>query len=190
MRDDKPRGPTDDHRRAGASAPTTAPNPVFPRICAFETLLAAWDRVEDNDGAPGVDGVTLDEFGLRVEEHLEALQRDLRDHLYRPQPLLAASMPKPSGGRRALAIPTVRDRIAQCAAALVITPILEREFEASSFGFRRDRSVPHAVAQVRRYRDEGYRWIVEADIDNFFDEVDHGRLLARLETPEIGRAHV
>jgi retron-type reverse transcriptase len=116
-----------------------------------------------------------------VEEHIEALQRDLRDHLYRPQPLLAASMPKPSGGRRALAIPTVRDRIAQCAAALVITPILEREFEAASFGFRRDRSVPHAVAEVRRYRDEGYRWIVEADIDNFFDEVDHGRLLARLE---------
>jgi hypothetical protein len=116
-----------------------------------------------------------------VEENLRTLERDLREHLYQPQALLRAWMPKADGGRRALAIPTVRDRVAQGAAALVITPVLDPEFESASFGFRRHRSVPHAVAQIRRYRDEGYRWLVEADIENFFDEVDHGRMVARLE---------
>lgn len=156
------------------------PGVVFPRIHAWETLLLAWDRVEDNEGGPGVDGVSLDDFELGLDEHLQTLGRDLRDHSYRPQPFLRAAMPKPGGGERVLAIPTVRDRVAQSAAALVITPILEREFEAASFGFRRRRSVPHAVAQVRRYYEEGYRWVVDADIDNFFDEVEHAHLLARL----------
>lgn len=160
---------------------TIAASELFPRVYAWETLLTAWDRVEENEGAPGVDGVTLDEFELRLEDHLQTLQRDLRDRLYQPQPLLRAWMPKPTGGRRPLAIPTVRDRVAQSASALVITPILEREFEAASFGFRRGRSVPHAVAQVRRYYEEGYRWVVDADIDSFFDEVDHACLLARLK---------
>src|SRR5207249_3071984 len=109
------------------------------------------------------------------------LQRDLEARLYRPQALLAASIPKPSGGERMLMIPAVRDRVAQSAATLVITPILEPEFEESSFGFRRNRGVPHAVARIRRFCEEGYRWVVEADIDDFFDEVDHKLLLDRLE---------
>jgi CRISPR-associated protein Cas1 len=153
---------------------------VFPRIHAFANLFAAWHRIEHNDGGPGVDGVTLDDFELRVEENLRALERDLSGGVYQPAPLLAASMPKPNGGRRALAIPTVRDRVAQSGAALVVTPILDVELEAASFGFRPNRSVPHAVAQVRRYYDQGYRWVVDADIDDFFDEVDHEKLLARL----------
>jgi CRISPR-associated protein Cas1 len=154
---------------------------VFPRIHAFATLLDAWHHIEDNDGVPGVDGVTLDDFELRVEENLNALERDLRERLYLPQPFLRGSMPKPAGGRRELAIPTVRDRVAQSAAALVVTPILDAEFEPVSFGFRRHRSVPHAIAEVRRHYAEGYHWIVEADIDDFFDEVDHDLLLGRLE---------
>lgn len=160
--------------------PEAAPDVVFPRLHPWETLLRAWDRVEANEGGPGVDGVSLDDFELRLDEELQTLQRDLRDHNYRPQPLLRASMPKASGGRRLLAIPTVRDRVAQSGAALVITPILEPEFEAASFGFRRRRSVPHAVAQVRRYYEEGYRWVVDADIDSFFDEVGHEQMIARL----------
>lgn len=154
---------------------------VFPRIHAFATLLDAWHHIEDNDGAPGVDGVTLDDFELRVEENLSALGRDLRERLYLPQAFLRASMPKPGGGRRELSIPTVRDRVAQSAAALIVTPILDSEFEPVSFGFRRHRSVAHAIAEVRRHYSEGYRWIVEADIDDFFDEVDHDLLLGRLE---------
>jgi CRISPR-associated protein Cas1 len=154
---------------------------IFPRVYAWETLLAAWHRVEENEGAPGVDGVTLDEFELRLEEHLTTLQRDLTNRTYRPAPLLRAWMPKPTGGKRPLAIPTVRDRVAQCAAALVVTPILEREFEAVSYGFRRGRSVPHAVAEIERHREAGYRWVVDADIDDFFDTVERPRLLDRLK---------
>lgn len=161
------------------SAATTAP--VFPRIHAFATLFAAWHRIEHNDGGAGVDGVTLEDFELTLDERLHELERDLRDGMYQPQPLLAVSVPKPAGGERRLAIPSVRDRVAQCAAALVVTPILDAEFEAASFGFRHDRGVPHAVAEVRRYHEQGYRWVVDADIDNFFDEVDHARLLTRLE---------
>jgi retron-type reverse transcriptase len=93
------------------------PTVVFPRVHAWETLLLAWDHVEENEGGPGADGVTLDDFELRLDEELQALGRDLRDHVYRPQPLLRALMPKPSGGTRVLAIPTVRDRVAQSAAA-------------------------------------------------------------------------
>ena len=162
------------------SSETLTAAEIFPRVHAWETLLAAWARVEENEGVPGVDGVTLDEFELKLEEHLATLQRDLAARTYRPQPYLRAWMPKPTGGRRPLAIPTVRDRVGQCAAALTITPILEREFETASFGFRRGRSVPHAIAQIQHYREQGYQWVVDADIESFFDEVDHARLLARL----------
>ena len=108
--------------------------PLFTRVCTWETLLSAWDRVESNDGAPGVDGVTLSEFELRLEERLKELRRNLRERIYQPQPLLRAFRPKPSGGLRPLAIATVRDRVAQTAVALVITPIVDREFEPVSFG--------------------------------------------------------
>lgn len=87
--------------------------PLFPHLHAWQTLLLAWDRVESNEGGPGVDGVSLDDFELRLDEELQALQRNLRDKIYRPQPLLRAAMPKPSGGQRVLGIPTVRDRVAQ-----------------------------------------------------------------------------
>ena len=154
--------------------------PLFACVHAWEMLLSAWDRVESNDGAPGVDRVTLSEFELRLEEHLKELQRDLRERIYQPQPLLRAFRPKPSGGLRPLAIATVRDRVAQTAVALVITPIVDREFEPVSFGYRRGHSVAQAVTEVEKCYEAGYRWIVDADIDNFFDEVDHDALLARL----------
>ncbi|HZP02616.1 MAG TPA: CRISPR-associated endonuclease Cas1 [Terriglobia bacterium] len=152
---------------------------LFSRVHEWNNLLAAWDRVEGNEGGAGVDGVSLDAFELRLEENLRLLQRDLRQRLYLTQPLLRLWMPKRSGGVRPLAVPTVRDRVAQTAAALVITPLLDREFETASYGFRKGRSVAQAVEQVRRYYEQGFRWVVDADIDSFFDEVDHHLLLAR-----------
>ena len=151
--------------------------PLFARVYAWETLLSAWDRVESNDGAPGVDRVTLNEFELRLEEHLKELQRDLRERIYQPQPLLRAFRPKPSGGLRPLAIATVRDRVAQTAVALVITPIVDREFEPVSFGYRRGHSVAQAVAEVEKCYEAGYRWIVDADIDNFLDAASYCPLI-------------
>ena len=88
-----------------------SPPAVCARVHAWETLLLAWDRIEEKDGGPGVDGVTLDDFELRLDEELQALGRNLRDLTYRPQPLLRAAMPKPGGGTRMLAIPTVRNRV-------------------------------------------------------------------------------
>jgi group II intron reverse transcriptase/maturase len=88
---------------------------------------------------------------------------------------------KPHGGLRALAIPTVRDRVAQTAVAQILTPILETEFEDVSFGYRRGRSVEQALFKVRQYRDDGYQWVVDADLDAFFDNVDWSLLLARLQ---------
>lgn len=152
---------------------------LFSAVIDSQNLLAAWEKVEENAGGPGVDGVSIDVFGATLEEELAQLQASLRDHTYRPQPFLRVSVSKPLGGVRALAIPTVRDRIAQTAVALVITPILETEFEEVSFGYRRGRSVEQALFKVRQYRDEGYQWVVDADLDAFFDNVDWGLLRAR-----------
>ena len=130
---------------------------LFSRVIHSDTLLTAWERVEENAGAPGVDGISVDVFDATLEEELARLQTALRDHTYRPQPLLRVSIAKPQGGIRALAIPTVCDRVAQTAVAQVITPILEAEFEDVSFGYRRGRSVEQALFKVRQYRDEGYQ---------------------------------
>ena len=99
---------------------------------------------------------------------------------YRPQPLLACEIEQEDGKRRRLAIPTVTDRVLQTAVAIVLTPILEAEFEDCSFAYRRGRSVQQAVARVERYRDAGFRWVVDADISGFFDHIDRKRLLAEL----------
>jgi CRISPR-associated protein Cas1 len=161
--------------------PPTHGGALFSAVIDSKNLLAAWEKVEENSGSPGVDGISVDVFGLALEEELTRLQKALRDHTYRPQPLLRVTISKPQGGVRALAIPTVRDRVAQTAVALVITPILEAEFEDVSFGYRRGRSVEQALFKVRQYRDEGYQWVVDADLDAFFDNVDWSLLLSRFK---------
>lgn len=153
---------------------------IFPAILDSQNLLSAWEKVEENAGGPGVDGVSIEVFDLILDRELTQLQGELRDHLYRPSPLLRVSIAKPQGGMRTLAIPTVRDRLAQTAAAQILTPILDAEFEEVSFGYRRGRSVEQALAKVRQYRDEGYQWVVDADLNAFFDNVDWGLLLDRL----------
>jgi CRISPR-associated protein Cas1 len=143
---------------------TDQPPPVssdasFAAVTDSQNLLAAWEKVEENAGSPGVDGISVDVFGLTLEEELNRLQNTLRDHTYRPQPLLRVTVNKPQGGLRALAIPTVRDRVAQTAVAQVITPTLETEFEDVSFGYRRGHSVEQALFKVRQHRDEGYQYV-------------------------------
>lgn len=113
---------------------------LFATVIDSHNLLTAWERVEENAGAPGVDGISVDVFGATLEEELARLQTALRNHTYRPQPLLRVSIAKPQGGVRALAIPTVCDRVVQTAVAQVVTPMLEKEFEDVSFGYRRGRS--------------------------------------------------
>lgn len=155
-------------------------HPMLPAICSWRTLWKAWDRVEENDGVPGIDGETIEEFALDLEQNLDQLQRDLAQHAYRPQTYLRAWIPKPSGGTRGLTIPTVRDRVAISAAAIAVTPILEEEFESVSFGFRPGLGVPNAVYRIRQLYESGFRWVVDADIDAFFDTVDHELILKKL----------
>jgi group II intron reverse transcriptase/maturase len=124
-----------------------------------------------------VDGETIEAFAVSLDRRLTELRGDLREGMYAPSPLLGVCVPKPDGGLRRLAVPTVRDRVAQEAARIVIDPLLDRTFETCSFGYRRGRSVQQAVLRVQALRDEGYVWVVDADVDSFFDEVDHEILL-------------
>lgn len=153
---------------------------LFDQICAYSNLLAAFDRVEENRGGPGCDGVTIDEFALGLEPNLLLLQRQLREERYKPLPLLRIYLDKDDGGQRPLSIPALRDRIAQTAAALVLTPILDPEFEDASYGYRPGRSVDQALDRILALRDSGYRWIVDADIKRFFEEVSHDQLVRQL----------
>jgi CRISPR-associated protein Cas1 len=153
---------------------------LMTQIRDWGNLLEAWERVEDNDGCAGIDGVTIDRFALELGENLQSIQRELEEESYKPDPLLRFYVDKDSGGKRALSIPTVRDRVAQTAVALVLGPILEREFEDVSFAYRKGRSRHNAISEISQWRDKGYVWVVDADIDSYFDEVEHDILIRRL----------
>jgi len=162
---------------------------LFDRMTAMTTLLRAFDRVEENHGGPGVDGETVEDFGTRLESRLLALRQALRSESYRPAPLLHTRMAKAEGGTRILRIPCVRDRVAQTAAALVLTPVLDPEFEdVSYYGYRYGRSVDQAVRRIMQLRDRGFRWVVDADIQRYFDEIPQDKLLERLARHVDGEA--
>jgi RNA-directed DNA polymerase len=145
-------------------------------------LWEAWERVRRNRGAAGVDRITLayveHEYG--VERLLAELQRDLREGRYRPAPARRVDIPKPHGGTRPLGIPTVRDRVAQQAAKLVLEPIFEADFSPCSYGFRPRRSATQAMERLRVGFIEGCAFVAEFGIRNFFGEIDHDRLLAEV----------
>jgi RNA-directed DNA polymerase len=152
---------------------------LFDRICRSDVLREAWVRVQRNKGAAGVDKQTVaavQEYG--VERLLGELQRDLRAGSYRPAPVRRVEIPKPQGGKRPLGIPTVSDRICQQAARLVLEPIFEADFLEVSYGFRPRRKATDAQEVLRRSFIDGYQFVFEADIRNYFSEIDHERLLA------------
>lgn len=153
---------------------------LFARVSAPEMLQRAWSKVWSNGGAAGGDYVTVEAFARNVVARLSRLRRALRDGSYRPGPVREVHVPKRSGsGLRKLAIPCVVDRVAQTAAAMVLTPLLDEEFEPSSFGYRPGRSVKQAVARVMAARSEGFNWVVDADIENYFDSIPHDGLMER-----------
>ena len=140
--------------------------------------MEAWERVKAHRGAAGVDRVTLvavEDYG--VDRMLRELRDDLRAGRYRPAPARRVDIPKPDGGRRPLGIPTVRDRVAQAAAKLVLEPIFEADFRSVSYGFRPRRSATQAMERLRVGFIEGITHVVEFDIGNFFGEIGHDRLL-------------
>jgi len=156
---------------------------LYDRVHRGDVLWEAWLRVCKNKGAAGVDRITLDaveDYG--VDRMLRELRHDLRTGRYRPAPTRRVEIDKPQGGKRPLGIPTVRDRVAQQAAKIVLEPIFEADFLSCSYGFRPKRSATMAKERVRTGFIEGYQFVVEFDIANFFGEIDHERLLA-----EVGR---
>ena len=144
-------------------------------------LQRAWRQVKANQGAPGSDGMPLEDFPAFAREHWPTVRQALLDGTYQPAPVRRVAIPKPGGrGERRLGIPTVLDRVISQAIAQVLMPLFDPDFSASSFGFRPGRSAHGALRQVQRYIGEGYRIAVDLDLEQFFDRVSHDVLLTRV----------
>jgi group II intron reverse transcriptase/maturase len=143
-------------------------------------MQRAWSRVKSNKGAAGVDGLTIGQTALLLKEQWPTIKQALLDGCYRPQPVRRVEIPKATGGVRLLGIPTVTDRLIQQAIHQVLESLFDPSFSASSFGFRPGRSAHMAVQQSQRYCRQGYRWVVDLDLEKFFDQVNHDILMSKL----------
>lgn len=156
------------------------PGGLWEQVFSRDNLAAALKRVEANKGAAGVDGMTTTQLRSWLAEHWAEVRVALDEGRYRPQPVRRVEIPKPDGGVRRLGVPTVLDRLIQQAIAQVLTPVFEAGFSESSFGFRPRRGAHQAVEAARGHIAEGYRWVVDVDLDAFFDRVGHDRLMHRV----------
>jgi RNA-directed DNA polymerase len=154
---------------------------LIDKVHAARTLEAAWQQVKARAGAGGVDGQGVGELEAQAEKHLGSLHEALRTDTYVPQPVRRCWIEKAgSVEKRPLGIPTVRDRVVQSALRLVLEPIFEREFHPRSYGFRPGRGCKDALREVQRLLDEGYTWVVDADIRSYFDTIPHPKLMAEV----------
>jgi len=180
----KPEAPREE--RSGSPAPGTAePHPaatgdLWEEFLSRENLAAALRRVEQNAGAPGVDGVEARELRPWLHDHWPEVRAALEAGTYRPQPTRRVTIPKRSGGQRQLGVPTALDRVIQQALSQVLVPVFDPGFSERSFGFRPGRSAHDTIRRAQRDIAEGHEWAVDLDLDRFFDRVNHDRLLAVL----------
>jgi len=155
---------------------------LMEEVVSRENLLLAYRRVKRNKGAPGVDGMTVDDLMPYCREHWSGIREQLLSGTYWPQPIREVEIPKPGGaGMRTLGIPTVLDRLIQQALGQRLTPIFDPMFSEHSFGFRPGRSAHQAVRAARSHIASGRRWVVDLDLEKFFDRVNHDVLMARVK---------
>ncbi len=148
--------------------------------CERRNLRAALERVRKNKGSPGIDGMTVEELPDFLREHWLAIREDLLTGRYQPSAVRRVAIPKPGGGERELGIPTVLDRFIQQALLQVLQPRIDPSFSEHSYGFRPGRRAHDAVCHAQRYVQEGRRWVVDIDLEKFFDRVSHDVLMGRL----------
>jgi RNA-directed DNA polymerase len=153
---------------------------LMDKVYAPDTLEAAWNKVQVNDGAAGVDGQSLERFAAQEELYLTELATALRDGSYRPQPVKRVEIPKCDGKTRPLGIPTVKDRIVQTAVKFVLEPIFEATFCPTSYGFRPRLGCRDALREVAQLIEEDYTFVVDADLQSYFDTIPHERLMQRV----------
>jgi RNA-directed DNA polymerase len=194
MRDEKPQRPrstaggtgrcTGNERQAVAAIEESTSPPtanLLEEILQRDNLLRALRRVRSNKGAPGVDGMTIDEVPELLMKEWPRIRRQLFDMRYKPSPVRIVEIPKPGGGgQRMLGIPTVLDRLLQQAILQVIGPIFDTGFSDASYGFRPGRSAHQAVNAACEHIEAGYRWVVDMDLEKFFDRVHHDILMSRV----------
>jgi group II intron reverse transcriptase/maturase len=154
---------------------------LFEELCRSERLGAGFRAVKKNKGSPGVDGVTIEEFGSRLKEELSRLKAELESWTYQPSPVRRVEIPKPGGkGIRLLGVPTVRDRVVHATLKALIEPIFEPVFSDHSYGFRPERNQRQAVEAARKIVAAGKPYVVDIDLSKFFDRIHHDRLIYRL----------
>jgi len=164
---------------------------LMERVVSRPNMVAAYKRVKENKGSPGIDGVTVEELPEWLRGNWERVREELLRGTYRPQPVRRHLIPKPGGGQRELGIPTVLDRLIQQALLQVLQPMFDPTFSDHSYGFRPGRRAHEAVRRAQGYVQAGRRWVVDVDLERFFDRVNHdilmGRLAKRVEDTRVLR---
>ena len=154
---------------------------IMEEVCERDNLREAFQRVKSNKGSAGVDGMTIDDLSAYLKEHWPVIREQLLSGTYEPKPVRRVEIPKPDGGGvRKLGIPTVLDRFVQQAVMQVLQRQWDPTFSQHSYGFRPGRSAHQAVAQAQQYIAAGYGWVVDLDLEKFFDRVNHDKLMGQI----------
>jgi len=165
---------------AKREAESPASEQLMEEVCGRQNCRQALARVKRNKGSAGVDGVTVEQLPAYLKQHWPAIREQLLRGTYKPQPVKRVEIPKPDGGVRKLGIPTVLDRFIQQAVMQVLQGRWDRTFSKYSYGFRPERSAHQAVAKAQQYIAAGYRWVVDLDLEKFFDRVNHDKLMGKI----------
>ena len=154
---------------------------LLDKILSRENMLEAYNQVKSNKGSAGIDRITIEEMDDYLRQNWRLTKELIKQRKYKPQPVLRVEIPKPNGGIRQLGIPTVMDRMIQQAIVQVISPICEPHFSDTSYGFRPNRSCEKAIMKLLEYLNDGYEWIVDIDLEKFFDTVPQDRLMSLVD---------